>query len=107
MAELESGHHDELKEMLANWLRQASDPIGSLPEGTDSTEWAVRNFIDAWRRPVRDGVDSVEQSIKTALKALETGDVDTAKFELGCENQALAEDVRDNLGLYDWNHEGS
>ncbi len=106
MSELESGHPDELKKMLANWLRQASDPIGSLPEGTDATDWAVRNFIGAWRQPVRAGVDSVEQSIKTALQALEAGDVDTAKFELGCANQALAEDVRDHLGLYEWNREG-
>lgn len=103
MAELEPGHPDELTQQLRNWLRQASDPIGSLPEGTDPMEWAVRQFIDSWRRRVRVGVDSVERSMQKALAAVEAGDTNTASFELGCGLQALTEDIRDSLGLYDWN----
>ena len=68
MAELEPGHPDELVRNLRNWLREANDPIGTLPEGMDATEWAVRRFIDAW-------------------------------------SQTLQEDLRDHLGLYEWNNE--
>ena len=46
MAELEPGHPDELVPTLHNWLREALNPIGSLPAGTDPVECAVRRFID-------------------------------------------------------------
>lgn len=105
MAELDPGHPDELIERLNNWLKQASDPIGTLPPNVTPTEWAVRNFIDAWRKPVREGLDSIEASLKTALDALRAGDADAATFELECALQTLGEDVRDELGLYEWNRE--
>jgi len=44
MAELEAGNPDELIRTLRNWIRQASDPIGALPTGTD---WGGVGFI-AW-----------------------------------------------------------
>ncbi len=105
MAELEPGHPDELREMLTNWLNQANDPIGSLPAGVTPTEWAVRNFIDSWQKPVRDGLDSIEESINKALAALRSGDTPAATFELECARQTLGEDVRSELGLYEWNRE--
>jgi hypothetical protein len=107
MAELEPGHPDELVERLTNWLTQANDPIGSLPAGVSPAEWAVRNFIDTWRKPVRAGLDSIEESLKRALAALKTGDAKSAAFEVECSLQTLAEDVRHELGLYDWNREGT
>lgn len=107
MAELEPGHPDELRELLTNWLNQANDPIGTLPAGISPTEWAVRNFIDVWRRPVRDSLDSIEESLIKALAAIRAGDPSTATFEIECSLQTLAEDVRDNLGLYEWNRESS
>ena len=106
MAELEPGHPDELLERLTNWLNQANDPIGSLPPDVTPTEWAVRNFIDTWRKPVRAGLDSIEASLNKALAALKSGDVKTAEFEIECSLQTLGEDVRDELGLYEWNREG-
>ena len=105
MAELDPGHPDELKVTLTNWLNQASDPIGSLPEGVTPVEWAVRNFVDAWRKPVRQAVDALELSLKSALEAIEKGDTDQARVEIECSLQALGEDLRDELGLYDWNRE--
>lgn len=102
LAELEPGHPDELLERLTNWLNQANDPIGSLPPNVTPTEWAVRKFIDTWRKPVRSGLDSIEK----ALEALKAGDKDAAVFEIECSWQTLGEDVRDELGLYEWNREG-
>ena len=107
MAELEPGHPDELLERLTNWLNEANDPIGSLPPNVTPAEWAVRNFIDTWRKPVRDGLDSIEESLDKALAALKTGDVNAAAFEIECARQTLGEDVRDELGLYEWNREGT
>ena len=107
MAALEPGHPDELREMLTNWLNQANDPIGSLPANVTPTEWAVRNFIDAWRKPVRASLDSIEESLNKALAAMKAGDTGAAVFEIECALQALGEDVRDELGLYDWNREGT
>lgn len=106
MAELEPGHPDELLERLTNWLDQANDPVGSLPPNVTPTEWAVRNFIDTWRKPVRAGLDSIEESLNKALAALKAGDTDAAVFEIECSLQTLGEDVRDELGLYEWNREG-
>ena len=107
MAELEPGHPDELQAMLTNWLNQANDPIGSLPPGVTPTEWAVRNFIESWRQPVRSSLDAIEESLHKALAALKAGDTAAAVFEIDLARQALGEDVRDELGLYHWNREGS
>jgi hypothetical protein len=41
-----------------------------------------------------------------ALEALKASDKDTAVFEIECSLQTLGEDVRDELGLYEWNREG-
>lgn len=107
MAELEPGHPDELIKRLTAWLSRASDPIGSLPPNLTPTEWAVRNFVDAWRKPVREGLDSIEESLKKALDALKVGNTDAAIFEIECSLQTLGESVRDELGLYDWNPENT
>jgi hypothetical protein len=107
MAELEPGHPDELQVMLTNWVNQANDPIGSLPPGVTPTEWAVRNFIESWRKPVRNSLDSIEESLHKALAALKVGDIAAAAFEIESARQTLGEDLRDELGLYDWNREGS
>ena len=105
MAELDPGHPDELRELLTNWLSQANDPIGSLPSGVTPVEWAVQQFIESWRRPVRGGIDSIEASLKKALEALKAGKADDAVFEIECSLQTLAENVRDELGLYEWNND--
>jgi hypothetical protein len=74
MAELEPGNRDELVRILGNWLREANDPTGELPPGMDSTEWAVRRFIAAWVEPVRIVVRGIEESIRTAERALAAND---------------------------------
>jgi hypothetical protein len=56
MAEIEPGHPNELLERLNNWVNRANDPIGLLPPNVTPTEWAVRNFIDTWRKPIRAGI---------------------------------------------------
>ncbi len=105
MAELEPGHPDELRDMLANWLRQANDPVGSLPADKTPTEWAIRNFIESWRKPAGAGLDSIEESLNKALGALKAGHAVAAAFEIECARQTLGECVRDELGLYEWNRE--
>ena len=105
MADPEPGHPDELRAMLTNWLTQANDPIGTLPAGVSAVEWAVGNFIDAWRKPVRSALDTAEGSLTNALAALRAGDTASAAAEIEDALHTLTEDVRDELGLYDWNRE--
>lgn len=104
MAELDPGHPDELRKLLTSWLNQANDPIGNLPPGVAPVEWAVQQFVESWRRPVRGGIDSIEASLKKALDALRAGKADD---EIECSLQTLAEDVRDELGLSEWNGNGT
>ena len=102
MAELETGRPDELVRTLRNWLREAASPTGSLPDGMDATEWAVRRFIASWAEPVRDVVRGIEESIGAAEAALAAGDTATVAMELDAIRQEVGEGLRGELGLYSW-----
>jgi len=99
----EAGNPDELAQMLTNWLNQANDPIGSLPAGVTPNEWVAKNFIDSWQKPIRAGLDEIETSLNRALEALKAGNVPKATFEIECSLQTLGDDIRGELGLYEWN----
>ena len=102
MAELEPGDPDKLVRTLRNWLREASDPIGSLPAGTDPAEWAVRRFIASWVRPVRESVREIEDCLRKAEEACRAGDMAAAAVEIGSAQQLVGESLRDHFGLYSW-----
>jgi hypothetical protein len=104
MAELEPGHPDELIQFLRNWLREANSPTGALPEGMDAVEWAVRRFIDSWKTPARNAIEGVEESLDRALALCDSeAPLAEIRSEIDLARQALQEDLRDHLGLYDWN----
>jgi hypothetical protein len=106
MAELEPGHPDELVQALRNWLREGNSPVGSLPEGMDAVEWAVRRFIDFWKTPARAAIEGVEESLYRAMALCDSGaPLTEVKNEIDLARQTLQEDLRDHLGLYDWNEE--
>jgi len=102
MAELEPGNPDELVRTLRNWLREAHDPIGSLPPGTDPVEWAVRRFIASWVGPARATVREIEECLRLAEKACADGDTIAAVSEIDSARQLVGESLRDELGLYSW-----
>jgi hypothetical protein len=105
MPEMESGHPDELTKRLHNWLKLAHDPLGSLPAGVDPVEWAVRNFIRNWKGPVRSALDNIEGYLRDAARALQAGNSTEAEDQIDLARQCLQEDLRNELGLYDWNRE--
>jgi hypothetical protein len=106
MAELEPGHPDELVQTLRNFLREATSPVGTLPDGMDSVEWAVRRFIDIWKTPARNAIESLQESVNRAMSLCDSGSaLVEIKEELDLARQILQEDLRDHLGLYDWNKE--
>jgi len=107
MAELEPGHPDELVRTFRNWLREAQDPIGSLPAGADPVEWAVRQFINSWAGPVRATIRELEECLEAAGRALAAGDSATAVSEVEAAGQLGRESLRDELGLYPWDEDGS
>jgi hypothetical protein len=105
MSELEPGHPDELIRTLCNWLRDAESPIGSLPAGTDSVEWAVRRFIASWSEPVRSTIEEIESCLDLALELCKAGKVLEAQTEIDSARQLVEESLRDHLGLYPWDKE--
>ena len=106
MAELEPGHSDELVQTLRNWIREASSPIGALSTGMDPMEWAARQFINYWKVPARNAIDGVEESLYQAMALCDSGaSLAEIKAEIDMARQILQEDLRDHLGLYDWNKE--
>ena len=105
MPELEPGHPDELVQTLRNWLDQAKSPPGSLPEGMDTVNWAIRQFIHSWQRPVRSTIEVLEECIRDAAEACERGDTKMAMMEIDSARQIIQGSLRDHLGLYDWNKE--
>jgi hypothetical protein len=107
MAELDPGHPDELIKLLTNWLRESQSPVGSLlPVGIDPAEWAVRQFINSWKQTARRAIESIEESLSKA-EALCTSGGSREEIVAEVENarSTLQEDLRDHLGLYDWNKE--
>jgi hypothetical protein len=106
MAELEPGHPDEWVRTLRNWLREAQDPVGSLPPGTDPVEWAVRRFIDSWAGPVRATIRELEECLESAGRAVTAGDLTAAGLEVQAARQLARESLRDDLGLYPWDEGG-
>jgi hypothetical protein len=40
---------DEVRDVLANWIVQATTPVGRLPEGTDPAGWVADRFSAWWR----------------------------------------------------------
>lgn len=107
MAELEPGHPDELIEVLTNWLRESQSNCGSLyPPGTDPVEWVARRFIAYWRSPARAAIDSIELSLQHAMDLCDSvPGAEAIKDEIDGIRQTLQEDLRDHLGIYDWNRE--
>jgi hypothetical protein len=103
MAELERGNPDELCDILSNWLKQAHDPVGHLPEGMTPIEWAVRNFIALWRDPIRDSLDHIDELLSSAIAATNSGEKQEALLHLECIRQSLSEEIRTELGLQPWN----
>jgi hypothetical protein len=108
MAELEPGHPDELTHVLKNCLCEAQSSVGSLPDGTDPVKWAVRRFIDYWKGGARSTIEQIEECLYEAMRFCDArAEHDTIKEEIDSARQLLQESLRDHLGLYDWNKEGS
>ena len=106
MSELEPGHPDELVQNLRNWLREANSPMGALPEGVDPVEWAVRRFIDIWKADARNAIEGVEWNLVRAIALCDSqSPLDEIKRQIELARETLQEDLRDHLGLYDWNNE--
>jgi len=103
MAELEPGHPDELVKILRNWMREAESPIGDFPAGVEPIEWAIRQFINCWSRPLRSAIEDLERCLQAASDSCTAGDMPKVQMEIDNARQLIGEDLRDHLGLFSWN----
>jgi hypothetical protein len=63
-------------------------------------------LIDYCKTPARSAIDGVEESLNRAMGLCDSGAPFTEiKNEIDLARQTLQEDLRDHLGLYDWNRE--
>src|SRR5687767_14104387 len=100
----ERGNRDELMQVLRNWLDQAQSPIGSLPEGTDPVDWTIGQFIDYWEKPVRRGLENLEASLNRVRELCDSqAQHSEIRSEIDYAFQIIGEDLRCELGIFDWN----
>ena len=72
----------------------------------DAVEWAVRRFIDVWKTEARSAIEGVEESLEQAIALCDSqASFADIKNEIDLARQILQEDLRDHLGLYEWNKE--
>jgi hypothetical protein len=103
MDERPAGNPEDLADALRNWLRQAQSPTGTLPAGTDPIAWAVERFIAYWANPARSAIRSIERSLSEARALCDAGGSPTEiKAAIEYAMQVIGEDLRDHLGLYQW-----
>ena len=106
MDDLQPGHPGDLAQALRNWLQQAQSPIGSLPAGMDPIAWVAERFIAYWAGPARDAIRSIEDSLNEARALCDAGAGPAEiKAEIEYAMQVIREDLRDHLGLYQWDEE--
>jgi len=104
----EPGHPADLKQALCNWLQEAQSPVGTLPQGTDPVDWAIRRFIAYWEKPARQAIRFLEESLNKARELCDAGaNPEQIKEEIDYAFQVLGEDLRVALGLYEWNEDSA
>ena len=92
----------EIRQVLANWIEQATSPIGRLADGVDRSDWIATNFIKWWQSQVEDSLGDAEIAVQGAREELalvnDPQRLDGALHELTHVEDALA-DLRCRLGL--------
>ena len=101
----EPGNPTDLQQALHNWLQQAHSPYGTLlPVGIDPNRWVVKQFINYWEKPARGAIRSLEKSLSRVRALCDTGgDPQAIRDEIDLAFQIIGEDLRQALGLYEWN----
>jgi hypothetical protein len=86
---------DELARVLANWIDQASSPLGELPPGADPATWVASRFAEWWRRRTEETLGDAEAAASGLRAELERlggwKAFGEAMHELGHLEEALAE----------------
>jgi hypothetical protein len=94
----------EIKQALANWIEQATSPIGRLADGIAPSEWIARQFINWWRMQVEDALSDADRAAHGLREELarinDPARLGEALHELTHVQDSLA-DLRFRLGLTD------
>ena len=97
---------NEIEQVLANWIAQATSDDGQLADGVEPAKWIAKNFIQWWRPMVCDSLSDAECAtlrVRDELNRLggwENKELGEALHELTHVTDALG-DLRVALGLLD------
>src|SRR3954447_24876784 len=92
----------EINQVLANWIEQATSPIGQLADGIEPSEWIAKQFTNWWQAQVEDSLGDAEGAIHRLRDELarinDDGQLGEAFHELTHIQDAIG-DLRSRLGL--------
>src|SRR4051812_14056816 len=92
----------EIRQVLANWIEQATSPIGRLADGVEPSDWIANQFIKWWKSQVEGSLGDAEGASYRLREELarinDPGRMGEALHELTHIQDALA-DLRYRLGL--------
>jgi hypothetical protein len=50
----------EIEQILANWIKQATEPLGMLAEGVEPSQWVAEMFLRWWRQEALSSLSDAE-----------------------------------------------
>ena len=92
----------EIETVLTNWIRQALDPPGQLPQGTDASEWIAARFGEWWRERAEVSLgdaESAASAIREELTRMGGWETLGEAMHEHCHLQDALADLRRILGL--------
>jgi len=92
----------EIETVLANWIRQALDPPGQLPQATDASVWIAARFGE-WRRERGEvslaDAESAASAIREELTRMGGWETLGEAMHEHCHLQDALRDLRQIMGL--------
>jgi hypothetical protein len=92
----------EIETVLANWIRQALDPPGQFPQGTDASVWIAARFAEWWRERAEDALcdaESAASAIRVELTRMGGWESQGEAMHEHCHLQDALRDLRQIMGL--------
>jgi hypothetical protein len=88
----------EIKQVLANWIEQATKPPGPLAKDIDPTQWVAEKFLHWWRQEAISSLEDAERAAASIRAELERqGGWANDQLELAMEEMTHLDDSLSDL----------